>query len=68
MIIEDKEIISENLTWTLRYPKEGDGIELSKLIVQLDGETENFDWEPGEDFLTADDFEKNYSWKFNIWK
>ncbi|GAA0123828.1 MULTISPECIES: hypothetical protein [Clostridium] len=43
MIIEDKEIISENLTWTLRYPKEGDGIELSKLIVQLDGETENFD-------------------------
>ena len=21
MIIEDKEIISENLTWTLRYPK-----------------------------------------------
>lgn len=58
MIIENKEIIGKNLTWTLRCPKEGDGVELSKLRVKLDGETENFDREPGEDFLTPEDFEK----------
>lgn len=58
MVIENKEIIGKNLTWILRCPTKGDGIELSKLRIQLDGETENFDREPGEGFLTPEDFEK----------
>ena len=58
MVIENKEIIGKNLIWILRCPTKGDGAELSKLRVQLDGETENFDREPGEGFLTPEDFEK----------
>lgn len=58
MIIESKTIQSKNLTWSLRCPTKCDADELSKLRVQIDGETENLDREPGEGLLTAEDFEQ----------
>jgi two-component SAPR family response regulator len=41
MFIENKRINSKSITWTLRCPTKQDAIELSKLILQIDGETEN---------------------------
>lgn len=58
MIIENKIIEGKSLTWTLRCPTKYDAIELSKLRVKIDGETENLDRESGEDLLTPKDFEK----------
>jgi RimJ/RimL family protein N-acetyltransferase len=58
MIIENKRIEGENLTWILRCPTKYDAIELSKLRIKIDGETENLDREPGEGLLTPEDFEK----------
>lgn len=58
MIIENKKIEGEKLTWTLRCPTEFDAEELSKLRVKIDGETENLDREPGENLLSTEDFEK----------
>ncbi|MGH4139146.1 N-acetyltransferase family protein [Clostridium sp.] len=58
MIIENKRIEGKNLIWTLRCPTKYDAIELSKLRVKIDGETENLDRESGEDLLTPKDFEK----------
>ncbi|MBZ9621443.1 GNAT family N-acetyltransferase [Clostridium sp. FP2] len=58
MIIENKRIESKNLTWILRCPIKFDAIELSKLRIKIDGETENLDRESGEGLLTPEDFEK----------
>ncbi|AFS79524.1 acetyltransferase, GNAT family [Gottschalkia acidurici 9a] len=58
MIIENKRIDGKILTWILRCPLKDDAIELSNLRIKIDGETENLDREPGEDLLTAEDFEK----------
>jgi len=58
MIIESKRIEGKNLTWILRCPTKCDAIELSKLRVKIDGETENLDRESGEGLLTPEDFEK----------
>ena len=58
MIIENKRIEGNGLTWILRCPTKYDAIELSKLRVQIDGETENLDREYGESLLTPEDFEK----------
>lgn len=58
MIIENKRIEGENLTWILRCPTKYDAIELSKLRVKIDGQTENLDRESGEGLLTPDDFKK----------
>ena len=58
MVIKDKRIEGENLTWILRCPTKADAGELSKLRVKIDGETENLDREPGEGFLTKEDFER----------
>lgn len=58
MIIENKIIEGNNLTWILRCPTKHDAIELSKLRVKIDGETENLDRESGEGLLTPEDFEK----------
>ncbi|WP_432664408.1 GNAT family N-acetyltransferase [Wukongibacter baidiensis] len=58
MIIENKTIEGKSLTWVLRSPTKQDAIELSKLRVKIDGETENLDREPGEGLLTPEDFEK----------
>ncbi|KAJ49648.1 RimJ/RimL family protein N-acetyltransferase [Clostridium tetanomorphum] len=58
MIIETQRIEGKNLTWILRCPTKDDSIELSKLRVKIDGETENLDREFGEALLTPKDFEK----------
>lgn len=58
MIIESEKIESRNLSWMLRCPTEEDAEELSKLRVIIDGETENLDREPGEGFLTPEDFKQ----------
>lgn len=58
MIIENKRIEGKNLTWMLRCPTKHDAIQLSKLRLKIDGETENLDREPGENLLTPEDFEK----------
>lgn len=58
MIIENKKIEGKSLTWVLRCPTKYDAIELSKLRVKIDGETEYLDRESGEGLLTPEDFEK----------
>lgn len=58
MIIQNKIIEGKSLTWTLRCPTKYDAIELSKLRVKIDGQTENLDRESGEGLLTPEDFEK----------
>lgn len=57
MVIENKRIEGKSLTWILRCPTKYDAIELSKLRVKIDGETENLDRESGEGLLTPEDFE-----------
>lgn len=58
MIVENKRIDGNSLTWILRCPTKNDAIELSKLRIEIDGETENLDRESGEGLLTPKDFEK----------
>lgn len=58
MIIENKRIEGKTLTWLLRCPTKHDALELSKLRVKIDGETENLDRESGEGLLTPEDFKK----------
>ena len=58
MIIENKVIQGKDLTWLLRCPAKYDALQLSKLRVTIDGETENLDREPGEGLLREEDFEK----------
>lgn len=57
MIIETKTIVGKNVTWILRCPTNDDANELSKLRVEIDGETEYLDREPGECLLVKEDFE-----------
>ncbi len=45
------------MKWILRCPIKDDALELSRLRVQIDGETENLDREAGEGLLTQEDFE-----------
>jgi len=56
--IESKGIESKSLSWILRCPRISDATELSKLRMQIDGETEYLDREAGEGFLAPEDFEK----------
>ncbi|MDR3602633.1 MAG: GNAT family N-acetyltransferase [Desulfosporosinus sp.] len=58
MIIEDKRIEGENLTWIIRCPTKYDATELSELRKKIDGETEYLDREPGEGLLMREDFER----------
>lgn len=58
MIIENKRIENQSISWIIRCPTKYDAIELSKLRVKIDGETENLDREAGEGLLTPEDFEK----------
>lgn len=58
MVITDKIIKGENLTYILRCPKQEDEEELSRLRIKIDGETENLDREPGEGIFSSEDFKK----------
>ncbi|NBI31110.1 GNAT family N-acetyltransferase [Chengkuizengella marina] len=58
MVIQKKVVHGKSLTWILRCPIKKDAEELSKLRIQIDGETDNLDREAGEGILTTKDFEK----------
>lgn len=51
MIIEARPITVNGLTYTIRSASEEDAEQLSNVRLQIDGETENLDREPGEAFL-----------------
>jgi RimJ/RimL family protein N-acetyltransferase len=58
MLIDNKVIESKGINWILRCPTKQDATELSRLRLQIDGETEYLDRESGEGFLTPEAFEK----------
>ncbi|HDR4724393.1 GNAT family N-acetyltransferase [Bacillus cereus group sp. Sample62] len=58
MIIKGQEFHINGLTYTVRSAAETDAEQLSKIRVQIDGETENMDREAGEGFIDKVDFQK----------
>lgn len=57
MIINQKDFIVKELTYTIRPAMKSDALQLSELRVQIDGETENMDREQGEAFIDQAGFE-----------
>ncbi|EPZ52574.1 GNAT family N-acetyltransferase [Alicyclobacillus acidoterrestris] len=57
MIIENQEFLVNGLTYTIRSAVKSDAKKLSELRLQIDGQTENLDREPGEGFLDVPGFE-----------
>ncbi|MBB5181144.1 RimJ/RimL family protein N-acetyltransferase [Planomicrobium koreense] len=51
-----REFNANGSAYAIRPAEERDAEELSRLRLQADGETENLDREPGEDFMDRDDF------------
>ncbi len=49
MIVKEQEFYINGLTYTIRSAAEKDAEQLSKIRVQIDGETENMDRDAGED-------------------
>ena len=58
MIIEKKEYHSNGLNYVIRSAIETDAKELSRIRVQIDGETENLDREKGEAFIDEAGFKQ----------
>lgn len=58
MIIKEQEFHINGLTYTIRSAAETDAEQLSKIRVQIDGETENMDREAGEGFIDKIGFQK----------
>ncbi|MDJ1476146.1 GNAT family N-acetyltransferase [Bacillus sp. LS15-K4] len=58
MIIKGQEFHINGLTYTVRSAAETDAEQLSKIRVQIDGETENMDREAGEGFIDKVGFQK----------
>ena len=56
MLIDEKEFIIKGLTYIIRSAVETDAEALSDLRLQIDGETENLDREPGEAFIDPQGF------------
>ncbi|WP_078420256.1 GNAT family N-acetyltransferase [Bacillus cereus] len=57
MIIKGQEFHINGLTYTIRSAAETDAEQLSKIRVQIDGETENMDREAGEGFIDKRGFQ-----------
>lgn len=57
MLITEKIKSVKNLTYTIRSAVEADGEALSELRLQIDGETENLDREPGEAYIDPKGFQ-----------
>lgn len=57
MIINKQDFLVNGVTYSIRSAIEKDAKELSKLRVQIDGETENLDREKGEAFIDIQGFE-----------
>ena len=58
MLIDSKEFHRKELSYTIRNARFEDAQALSKLRLQLDGETENLDREQGEAFIDQAGFER----------
>ncbi len=58
MKIEKKQYQINGLNYHIRSAKEEDAEELSVIRLQIDGETENLDREPGEGYLGKEDFKE----------
>lgn len=58
MIIPKQDFEANGITYTIRSASATDAKELSALRVQIDGETEFLDREPGEAFIDAPGFEQ----------
>ncbi|QWH37778.1 GNAT family N-acetyltransferase [Bacillus mycoides] len=58
MIIKGQEFHINGLTYTIRSAAETDAEQLSKIRVQVDGETENMDREVGEGFIDTKGFQE----------
>ncbi|MFS0838256.1 N-acetyltransferase family protein [Paenibacillus sp. 1P03SA] len=58
MIITERPFNVKGLSYTIRSAAVSDAEQLSGLRVQIDGETENLDREPGEAFIDAPGFVK----------
>ncbi|MFL1671877.1 GNAT family N-acetyltransferase [Paenibacillus dendritiformis] len=58
MIIPKQDFEANGITYTIRSANATDAKELSALRVQIDGETEFLDREPGEAFIDAPGFEQ----------
>ncbi|MEK3854325.1 GNAT family N-acetyltransferase [Cytobacillus sp. FSL H8-0458] len=56
MIIKPKQYIVKNVSYKIRSAVEEDAKELSKVRVQIDGETENMDREAGEAYIDETGF------------
>ncbi len=58
MIVKEQEFYINGLTYTIRSAAEKDAEQLSKIRVQIDGETENMDRDAGEGFIDDLGFQK----------
>ncbi|GED68474.1 acetyltransferase [Brevibacillus reuszeri] len=58
MIVDKQEFEVNGMSYTIRSANLADAEELSALRVQIDGETENMDREPGEAFIDVPGFER----------
>ncbi|MGE7870998.1 N-acetyltransferase family protein [Bacillus paramycoides] len=58
MIIKEREFHINGLVYTIRSAAETDADQLSKLRVQIDGETENMDREQGEGYIDTIGFQQ----------
>jgi len=58
MVINQQIYCVKGLQYIIRSAHTSDADELSRLRVQLDGETENLDREPGEGYMEESDFKK----------
>ncbi|MBK5429514.1 MULTISPECIES: GNAT family N-acetyltransferase [Bacillus] len=58
MIIKGQEFHMNGLTYTVRSAVQTDAEQLSKMRVQIDGETENMDREEGEGFIDTKGFQE----------
>ena len=58
MVVDKQEFEVNGLLYTIRSASIADAQELSALRVQIDGETENMDREPGEAFIDVPGFER----------
>ncbi|MGG4395222.1 GNAT family N-acetyltransferase [Paenibacillus thiaminolyticus] len=58
MIIPEQDFEANGITYTIRSASATDAEELSALRVQIDGETEFLDREPGEAFIDVPGFEQ----------
>ncbi|PEC22107.1 GNAT family N-acetyltransferase [Bacillus cereus] len=58
MIIKEQEFHINGLVYTIRSAAETDANQLSKIRIQIDGETENMDREAGEGFIDTKGFKE----------